>query len=95
MKDVIVTLLAQKPSELNSFLYTYFDEKIKVEDEAFMWSCIYSKPLESINLISTLIDNSEKYKIEALVSIKHLESIKISDENLEDFIRIMYYISSE
>ena len=39
--------------------------------------------------ISTLIDNN--YKIEALISLEHLESIKISKENLEEFIKFMYF----
>lgn len=91
MRDVTITLLSQKPSELNEFLNTYFDEKIDVTDGAFMWSCIYQEPLASVSLISTLIDNSEKYKIEALISIEHLDSIKVSEENIEDLIKLMYF----
>jgi len=91
MKDVTITLLSQKPSELNHFLNTYFDEKVDITEEAFMWSCIYHEPLASVSLISTLIDNSEKYKIEALISIEHLNSIKVSEENLEDLIKLMYF----
>lgn len=91
MRDVTITLLSQKPSELNEFLNTYFDEEIDVTDEAFMWSCIYQEPLASVSLISTLIDNNEKYKIEALISIEHLDSIKVSEENIEDLIKLMYF----
>ncbi len=91
MKDVTITLLSQKPAELNKFLNSFFDEKIDVADEAFMWSCIYKEPLASVNLISTLIDNNEKFKIEALISLEQLNSIKISEENLDDFIKFMYF----
>ena len=91
MKNVIITLLSQKPSELNNFLSRYFDEEINVAEEAFMWSCIYEEPLASVNLISTLIDNNEKFKIEALISIEHLDSIKVSEENIEDLIKLMYF----
>lgn len=91
MKDVTITLLSQKPTELNKFLNSFFDEKIDVADEAFMWSCIYKEPLASVNLISTLIDNNEKFKIEALISLEQLNSIKISEENLDDFIKFMYF----
>ena len=55
------------------------------------WSCIYKEPLAGVNLISTLIDNNEKFKIEALISIEHLDSIKVSEENLDDLIRLMYF----
>ena len=91
MKNVVITLLSQKPSELNNFLSRYFDEKIEIAEEAFMWSCIYKEPLAGVNLISTLIDNNEKFKIEALISMEHLESIKVSEENLEDLIKLMYF----
>ncbi len=91
MRDVIITLLAEKPSELNNFLTKYFDNKVDVTDGAFMWSCIYKEPLASVNLISTLIDNNEKFKIDALVSIEHLDSIKVSEENLDDLIKLMYF----
>ena len=91
MRNVTITLLSQKPSELNNFLSRYFDEQVDVAEGAFMWSCIYEEPLASVNLISTLIDNSEKFKIEALISIEHLDSIKVSEENLDDLIKLMYF----
>lgn len=91
MKDVTVTLLSQKPSELNKFLSRYFDEEVDVADEAFMWSCIYEEPLAGVNLISTLIDNNENFKIDALISIEHLDSIKVSEDNIDDLIKLMYF----
>ena len=91
MRNVTITLLSQKPSEINNFLNSFFDNKIDVDEKAFMWSCIYKEPLAGVNLISTLIDNNEKFKIEALISIDHLESIKVSEENLDDLIRVMYF----
>ena len=91
MRDVTITLLSQKPSELNEFLNTYFDKEIDVTDEAFMWSCIYQEPLASVSLISTLIDNNEKYKIEALISIEHIDSIKVSEENINYLIKLLYF----
>ena len=91
MRDVTITLLSQKPSELNEFLNTYFDKEVDVTDEAFMWSCIYQEPLASVSLISTLIDNNEKYKIEALISIENIDSIKVSEENINDLIKLLYF----
>lgn len=91
MRDVTITLLSQKPSELNQFLNTYFDQKVEVAEGAFMWSCIYQEPLASVSLISTLMDNNEKYKIEALISIEHLDSIRVSEDNIEDLIKLMYF----
>ena len=91
MRDVTITLLSKKPSELNNFLSRYFDKKVDVAEGAFMWSCIYKEPLASVSLISTLIDNNEKFKIDALISIEHLDSIKVSEENIDDLIKLMYF----
>ena len=90
MKDVTITLLSKKPSELNNFLNTYFDKEVDVTEEAFMWSCIYQEPLASVSLIYTLIDNNEKYKIEALISIEHIDSIRVSEENINELIKFLY-----
>ena len=90
MRDVTITLLSKKPSELNEFLNTYFDKEIDITDGAFMWSCIYQEPLASVSLISTLIDNNEKYKIEALISIEHIDSIRVSEENINELIKFLY-----
>lgn len=93
MNNVVVTLLASKPSELNRFLSSYYNRDMKIEEGAFRWSSIFQKPLDSICMLATLIDNIEDYKIEALISINHYNSIKVSEKNINDLVKILYWIN--
>lgn len=91
MNKVIVTLLTNTQNELNRFLSTYFSKDMNIDDNAFKWSCIYSNPLESINLISTAIDNIEDYNMLVTINIDHKYNIKVSQENLDTLIKFMYF----
>lgn len=93
MNDIVVTLLAKKPDELNKFLSAYYSKDMEICESAFRWSCFYKRPLESICLLSALIDNIEDYKIEALISVKHLNNIKVSENNINDLVKFLYWMS--
>lgn len=93
MNDIVVTLLAEKPCELNRFLSAYYSRDMQIEEGAFRWSCMYKKPLDSICILAALIDNIEDYKIEALVSVKHLNNIKVSEDNINDLVKFLYWMS--
>ena len=93
MNDIVVTLLASKPCELNKFLSAYYCKDMGVEEGAFRWSCMFKKPLDSICILATLIDNLEDFKIEALVSINHFDNIKVSEDNINDLVKLLYWMS--
>lgn len=93
MNNIVITLLAEKPCELNRFLSNYYNKDMEIDDKAFMWTTIYQKPLESICILATLIDNTEDYKIEALISINHYNSIKVSEKNINDLVKFLYWIN--
>lgn len=92
MNDIVVTLLASKPDELNKFLSAYYSKNMNICESAFRWSCVYKRPLDSICILSTLMDNIEDYKIEALVSVKHLDNIKVSEENINELVKFLYWM---
>lgn len=92
MKQVIVTLLAQKPSELSRFLKSYYEKEIIYEEGAYSWSCYFDKPKETLSLLSCLIDNIEEFQIESLLSLDKATTIKITPENMEDIMRLFVWI---
>ena len=94
MNDIVVTLLAEKPCELNKFLSAYYNKEMGIEEGAFRWSCIYKRPIDSICILAALIDNIEDYKIEALISIKHYDNIKVSENNINELVKILYWLNS-
>lgn len=93
MNDIVVTLLAEKPCELNKFLSAYYCRDMKIEESAFRWSCMFKRPLDSIYILATLIDNIEDYKIEALVSVNHYDNIKVSENNINELVKFLYWMS--
>ena len=92
MKKVIVTLLAKKPDEIGRFLNKYYEKEIINEEGAFSWSCFFNTPSETLDILSTLIDNSEKYQIETLLVIGNVAPLKITENNLEDIIKLFVWI---
>lgn len=92
MNDIVVTLLAEKPCELNKFLSAYYCKDMNIEDGAFRWSCMFKRPLDSICILATLIDNIEDFKIEALVSINHYDNIKVSEDNINELVKFLYWM---
>jgi hypothetical protein len=90
MQNVTVSLITNKPNELNRFLSTYYNKEMGLEKTAFKWSCIYKKPLESVDLISTLVDNIEKFEIEVLICMDPTVSIRLSNSNINQIIKYMY-----
>lgn len=91
MRNIVVTLLSEKPSEISRFLKKFYNKDIIIEEGAFKWSCFYDRPLDTINIISTLIDNSDSYKIEAMLTLNKVATIKITDDNLNELIRLFLW----
>lgn len=92
MKNVIVTLLAEKPCELSRFLNSYFNNQIINDECSFKWSCFFERPIDTVNLLSTLVDNNEKFNIDAIVSINKDSTIHITDENIDELIKVFLWI---
>jgi hypothetical protein len=88
--SVIISLITNTPNEINKFLSTYFEQEVKIDENTFKWSCIYRKPLESISLISAIIDNEEKFNIETLICMDPTVTIRLNNRNINDVIKFMY-----
>ena len=65
MNHFVVTLLSDKPCELNRFLSQFSNQKIHTEEGTFRWSSHTLTALDCSLILSTLLDNDEKYQIEA------------------------------
>ena len=92
MKKVLVTLLAKKPCELSNFLKSYYEKEIIIEEGAFSWSCFFERPSESLNILSSIIDNSDKYSIEPILTINKETTLKVNDNNFNDIVKLFIWI---
>jgi len=66
---VTVNLLSKKPGEIKNFLESYYQKKLDMDNDVGHWIYVYYKPLQAIDLISTVIDNSDKHKMTLLIQV--------------------------
>ncbi len=88
MNHFVVTLLSAKPCELNRFLSQFSNQKIHTEEGTFRWSSPTLTALDCSLILSTLLDNDEKYQIEAYLSINH-HQIQVNQHNIDDMIKLL------
>ena len=64
---ILVNLWSKKQGEIRGFLEKYYEKKVNMDDDVEQWIYVYSKPLDAIDIISTLIDNNDKYMFFCIV----------------------------
>ncbi len=85
--SIAVNLWSKKAGELRSFLESYYDKKVIMDDDVEQWIYVYNKPLESIDLISAVMDNSDKYNIVMFLQIDKCDLHPVTRENYNDIIK--------
>ena len=87
MDGVTVTLVTNKQCEIKRFINKYFDTNSDISDMAFRWSSIYPNIIDSIGIVSALLDNDDDYLIEVIITFSNGVMIKLTKENLDTYIR--------
>lgn len=85
-----VTLYTKDKQELSDFLSEYYSKKINLKNST-EWKSQYKNPVELVEIVSTFIDNKEKYKsTKMLVSIDLGVYINIEEKNYNSFIKYLF-----
>ena len=90
MDRITVSLITNQKEELNRFLRTYYEKNMNIQKETFKWSLMCHSPLECLDLVTTAIDNNDKYHMQVHISMPELEAV-INDENINEFVKYIYY----
>lgn len=85
--SITVNLWSRKMGEIRRFLELYYEKDMGIEEDIGKWIYVYSKPLESVDIISALMDNSERYQITLCIQVNHGEFYPVTLENLNDVIK--------
>lgn len=96
--SVSVNMWSGIPGELRCFLEKYYEKEVDVNNHTGGWFFECSPPLESVDIISALMDNSEKYDIVMYVQVNNSELYRITEENYNDVIKglfILFYDKPE
>ncbi len=84
-----VNLFSENSNNLKNFLKSFYQNDIKLEDEYF-FEKNFENPIDMIELISTLIDNNEKFNTAVWISLDKNIYINITDYNLDKIIRYLF-----
>ena len=84
-----VTLYTKDKNELSDFLSEYYSKEIIPNNTE--WKNEYQNPVELVEIVSTFIDNKEKYKsTNMFVSIDSGVYISIQEKNYNSFIKYLF-----
>lgn len=86
MTKPTLNLYSKNKNEISDFLERFYNKKIDKSIENFS----FDNPIEMIDLISTIIDNNDKYNISAWINLDEDIFIKISNSNLDEIIKYLY-----
>lgn len=98
-----VRLYSSKIGEISKFLSKFFsnyenfidktDQKNtqkNINKKTLEWEKSYRNPVEIADIIGTLIENNDKYKINMWISIDEGIFINVTDYNADEIIRYLY-----
>jgi len=85
---VNISLVSEENNAINTFLTNFFDNKITADADTYEWDYSLYNDLDSINLISCLMDNIDLYpSINLWVSFDPNLFIKVKEDNYEKIIK--------
>ena len=81
-----ISLYCENENLLSTFLNKYYNKDIPntMEDISF------DNPIELVDLISVVIDNTDKYPISAWINLDEDIYIKITTSNINNIIKYLY-----
>ena len=83
-----ISLVSEQNNVINNFLTNFFDNKIKADSDTYEWDYYLKNDLESIDLISCLMDNIDMYPtLNLWVSFDPNLFIKVKEDNYENLIK--------
>ena len=85
---VSISLVSDKNNVINKFLTSFFDNKITTDNDTYEWDYSLKNDLESIDLISCLMDNIDIYpSLDLWISFDPNLFIKVKEDNYENLIK--------
>lgn len=83
-----ISLVSEQNNVINNFLTNFFDNKITTDSDTYEWDYSLKNDLESIDLISCLMDNIDLYpSLNLWVSFDPNLFIKVKEDNYENLIK--------
>lgn len=84
---ITISLWSNKHMEIKRFLDSYYQDNVQSDESAQRWMGEFYNPLESIDMISALMDNSDNYEVIMYIHMDNGYLYKITKHNYNDVIR--------
>ena len=94
--SVTISLWSTKQGEIQRFLGSYYQKDFQSEEFSRRWIGEFINPLDSVDIISALMDNLECFDIIMYIHMENGYLHKITETNYNDIIKDligMYYVS--
>jgi hypothetical protein len=85
--SVNISLWSTLQGEIQRFLCSYYQKDFKSEEHSQRWIGDFCNPMDSIDMISALMDNIQNYNITMYIHMENGYLHKITDENYNDVIK--------
>ena len=89
---VIVNLWSKKQGEIKRFLERYYRKPINMDEDVEQWIYIYNNPLNSVDIISAVMDNNDMFQISLYIQIDKGDVHMVTVENHNDIIKGMFQL---
>jgi hypothetical protein len=93
--SISVNLWSSKDGEIKRFLERYYDKKVNLDEDVNQWIYVYNKPLDAVDMISAVMDNSDKYKIGMCIQVNEGDIHPVTVENHNDIIKGIFCLFYE
>ncbi len=93
--SITLSIWSTKQGEIRRFLQSYYEKDYSNEEYSRRWVGDFSNPMNSIDMISALMDNIECFDLTLYIHMENGYLHKITEKNYEDVIRGLigiYYI---
>jgi len=87
-----VSLWSRKEGEIKRFLERFYQKEINMDYDVDKWVYVYNKPLESIDIISAVMDNQDEFQIGVCIQIDNGDIHIVTSENHNDIIKGIFYL---
>ncbi len=88
--NTTINLYSDKKGEIKKFLKIFYNKQdINIENDE-KWEKEFANPIEMSDIIGTLIENNDKFKINMWVSFDKNIFINITQNNADKIIRYIF-----
>lgn len=92
---ISVSLCSEKIGEIKNFLSNFYEKDIQIDDSVKRWMYVYREPLKSVDIISTVMDNSDMFNINVFIQVNGGKFHHVNEKNHNEIIKDMFELFYE